>query len=68
LTHQIKPRSLLKHNTLTNDFNRLPAVTKLLIAFGMSTLSFFLLLLVTMEWITRVMICWDVFSDLLSSP
>lgn len=53
---------MLKHNTLTNDFNRLPAVTKLLIAFGMSTLSFFLLLLVTMEWITRVMICWDVFS------
>jgi uncharacterized membrane protein len=53
---------LLKHNTLANDFNRLPAVTKLLVAFGVATISFFLLLRITMELITRMMISWDVFS------
>jgi len=56
---------LLKHNTVTNDFNRLPAVTKLLIAVAFAAIVFLLLLLGPMEWVTRLMISWDVFSTCL---
>ncbi|HTQ27609.1 MAG TPA: DUF1345 domain-containing protein [Puia sp.] len=56
---------MLKHNTVTNDFNRLPAVTKLLIAVAFAAIVFLLLLLGPMEWVTRLMISWDVFSTCL---
>ena len=53
---------MLKSNTRTNTFNRLPSVYKLLIALGMMVVCFLLLINLRMEWITRVMIGWDVFS------
>jgi uncharacterized membrane protein len=57
--------NLLKKNSLSNEFNRLPAVTKLLVAFSLSLVSLLILLQLRMEWITRVMISWDVFSTAL---
>jgi uncharacterized membrane protein len=43
-------------------FNRLHAVSKLLIGTALSAISFAFLLLIHMERITRIMICWDLFS------
>ncbi|HEY4875462.1 MAG TPA: DUF1345 domain-containing protein [Puia sp.] len=42
----------------------MPAGNKLIIAFGLCLLTFFLLILsgIQMEWITRIMISWDIFS------
>ncbi|HLY69653.1 MAG TPA: DUF1345 domain-containing protein [Puia sp.] len=59
--------ALLKNNTTTNRFNRMPAANKLLIAFSACVITFFILIVsgLQMEWITRIMISWDVFSMVL---
>jgi uncharacterized membrane protein len=55
----------MKHNALLNNYNHLPAAYKLIIAFPLSGIFFLLLLPIRMEWITRIMIWWDIFSFLL---
>jgi uncharacterized membrane protein len=55
---------LLKNNTGTNRFNRMPAGNKLLVALSACAITFLLLLAsgLKMEWITRIMISWNMFS------
>src|SRR5271170_6700014 len=52
----------MKKNARLNDYNHLPAIYKLLSAFGFSGLFVLLLFATPMEWITRIMIRWDLFS------
>jgi uncharacterized membrane protein len=52
----------MKKNARLNEYNHLPAGYKLLSAFGLSCILVLLLLATPMEWITRIMIWWDVFS------
>ena len=55
---------LLKNNTTSNRFNRMPAANKLVIAFAACVITFLILIVsgLRMEWITRIMISWDIFS------